>query len=148
MSIMMPFKFLKMHIVLITWNMFLNIMLSIIYGGILWASSYSFLIYIYFCLPFCAIYRCNHHYQYSFLTHWGGVMHICFGNLTIIGSDNGLSPGRRQAIILTNAGILLIGPLGTNFSEILIKIQIFSFKKMRLKGSSAKWRPFNLGLNE
>ena len=44
--------------------------------------------------------------------------------LTIIGSDNGLSPGRRQAIIWTNAGtcILLIGPLGTNFSEILIEI--------------------------
>ena len=40
--------------------------------------------------------------------------------LIIIGSDNGLSPGRRQAIIWTNAGILLIGPLGTNFIEILI----------------------------
>ena len=44
--------------------------------------------------------------------------HICIGNLTSIGSDNGLSPGRRQAIIWTNAGILLIGLLGTNFSEI------------------------------
>ena len=42
--------------------------------------------------------------------------------LTIIGSDNGFSPGRRQAIIWTNAGILLIGPLGINFSEILIEI--------------------------
>ena len=42
--------------------------------------------------------------------------------LTIIGSDNGLSPGRRQAMIWTNAGILLIGALGTNFSEILIEI--------------------------
>ena len=31
--------------------------------------------------------------------------------LTITGSDNGLSPGRRQAIIWTNDGILLIGPL-------------------------------------
>ena len=47
--------------------------------------------------------------------------HLCVGNLTIIGSDNGLSPGRRQAIIWTNAGILLIGPLGTNFSEISIE---------------------------
>ena len=73
--------------------------------------------------------------------------HICVGNLTIIGSDNGLSPGRRQAIIGTNVGILLTGPLGTNFSEILIGIQIFSFKKMPLKMSSAKWRPFCLGLN-
>ena len=27
---------------------------------------------------------------------------------TIIGSDNGLSPGRRQAIISTNAGLLLL----------------------------------------
>ena len=33
-----------------------------------------------------------------------------------IGSDNGLSPDQCQAIIWTNAGILLIGPLGTNFS--------------------------------
>ena len=52
-------------------------------------------------------------------------MHICVGELTIIGSDNGLWPGRRQAIIWTFAGILLIGPLGTNFSEILIIIQTF-----------------------
>ena len=68
-------------------------------------------------------------------------------NLTTIGSVNGLSPGRRQAITWTNAGILLIGPLGTNFSEILIENHIFSFKKMRLKLSSVKWRPFCLGLN-
>ena len=81
------------------------------------------------------------------LTHWGRVTHICVGNLTIIGSDNGVSPGRRQAIIWTNAGILLIGPLGTNFSGILVEIIKFSFKKMCLKGSSAKWRPFCLGLN-
>ena len=82
-----------------------------------------------------------------FLTHWGRVTHICVGKLTIIGSDNGLSPRRRQAIIWTNAGILLIGPLGTNFSEIQIGIQTFSFKKMYLKMGSAKWRPFCLGLN-
>ena len=44
------------------------------------------------------------------LTHWGRVTHIYVGNLAIIGSDNGLSPGRRQAIIWTNYGILLIGP--------------------------------------
>ena len=42
---------------------------------------------------------------------------ICVGKRTIVGSDNGLSPERRQAIIWTNAGILLIEPLGTNFSE-------------------------------
>ena len=48
---------------------------------------------------------------------------------TTTGSDNGLSPGRRQAIIWIIAGILLFGPSGTNFSEILIAIHTFSFKK-------------------
>ena len=72
---------------------------------------------------------------------------ICVSKLTIIGSDNGLSPDRRQAIIWTNSGILLIGPLGTNFSEILIAISTFSFEKMRFKVSSAKQLPFCLGLN-
>ena len=76
------------------------------------------------------------------LTHWGRVTHICVGKLTVIGSDNGLSPEQRKAIIWTNAGILLIGPLETNFSEILIGIQTFSFKKMHLEMSSAKWHPF------
>ena len=81
------------------------------------------------------------------LTLWGRVTHICVDNLTVLGSDNGLSPGRRQAIIWTNAGILLIGPLGTNFSEISIEIQTFSLKKIRLKMSSAKYCSFRLGLN-
>ena len=81
------------------------------------------------------------------LTHWGRVTHICVVKLIIIGSDNGLSPRRRQVIIWTNAGILFIGPLGTNFIEILIGIQTFSFKKMHFKMSSAKWRPFCLGLH-
>ena len=81
------------------------------------------------------------------LTHWGRVTHICVSDLTSIGSDNGMLPGRRQAIIRTNAGILLIRPLGTNFSEFLVEILIFSFKKMRLKASSAKRRPCCLGLN-
>ena len=81
------------------------------------------------------------------LTHWGRVTHTCVSKLTIIGSDNGLSPDRRQAIIWINAGLLLIGPLGTNFSEILIEILAFSFKKMRLEVSSAKRRPCCLGLN-
>ena len=67
-------------------------------------------------------------------------------NWSSIGSDNGLSPIRRQAIIWTNAGILSIGPIETNFSEILIEILTFSFKKKHLKMSSAKWRPFCLGL--
>ena len=60
------------------------------------------------------------------LTHWGRVTHICVSKQTIIGSDNGLSPVRRQAIIWTNAGILLMGPLGTKFNEILIEIHTTS----------------------
>ena len=59
--------------------------------------------------------------------------HICVSTLTMIGPDNGLSPDRRQAIIWTNAGILLIGPMGTNFSEIL-EIHIFSFRIDLLSG--------------
>ena len=73
--------------------------------------------------------------------------HIRVGKLIIIGSDNGLSPGRRQAIIWTNARIWSMGPLGTNFSEISIEIHTFSFRKMHLKMSSAKWRLSCLGLN-
>ena len=81
------------------------------------------------------------------LTHSGRVTHICVGKLTNIGSDNGLSPGRRQAIIWTNAGILLIGPLGTKFKEIFIEIHTFSFNKIHLKTLSEKWRPLCLSLN-
>ena len=69
--------------------------------------------------------------------------HICVSKLTIIGSDYCLSPGQRQAIIWTNARILLIWPLRTNFSEILIEIHTFALKIMHLKISSGK----GLGLN-
>ena len=57
-------------------------------------------------------------------------MHV---KLTIIGSDNGSAPSKRQSIIGTNAEILLIRPLVTNFSEIIIGIQTFSFKKMHFE---------------
>ena len=70
--------------------------------------------------------------EFNSLTRWGRVTHICVSNLTITVSDNGLSPGRRKAIIGINAGILLIWPLRTNFSEIFIEIHIFS----------AQWRHF------
>ena len=59
---------------------------------------------------------------------------------SIIGSDNCLSPGRCQAIIWIHVGILLIGPLGTNITEISIEMFTFSSKKMYLKMSSGKWR--------
>ena len=102
---------------------------------------------IHVCTGICATVSCLYFIVSSVtshgqvpVTHWGRATHICVSKLTIIGSDNGLSPGRRQAITWTNDGILLIGPLGTNFSEILSKIH-------SLKTSSAKWRPFCLGFH-
>ena len=69
----------------------------------------------------------------SVLTDWRWVTHIRVSKLTTIGSGKGLPPNRRQAIIWTNAGIVLILTLGRNFSEILNEIHTFPFKKMYLK---------------
>ena len=89
----------------------------------------------------CIYFICPH------LSHWGRVTHICISNFTIIGSDNGLSPFRCQVIIWTNARISLIGSLGINFSETLIKINTFSLKKMCLNVSSVEQWPFCHGIN-
>ena len=51
-------------------------------------------------------------------------------NRTSIGSEDGLSPIKRQAIIWNNAGISLIGPMETNFNETKF---IHLFKKIHLK---------------
>ena len=93
------------------------------------------------------IYQIDMDTQSLVLMHWGRVTHICLVDLTSIASDNGLSPGRRQTIILTNAGILLFGSLERNFSAISIQILTFSFKIISLKVSSAKLRPFCRGRN-
>ena len=66
----------------------------------------------------------------SDLTHWGRVTHVCLSKLTVVVSDNGLSPGRRQAIIGTNVGLLSIGPSGTNFRENLIDPYFHSRKSI------------------
>ena len=71
--------------------------------------------------------------------------HTCVGKFIINGSDNGLSPRRRQAIIWTNAGVLLIRLLKQKFSDILIAIQRFSFNIFKIW--SAKWWPFPRDLN-
>ena len=78
------------------------------------------------------------------LSHLGRVTYICVSKLTIIGSDNGLSPGRCQSIIWTVAGLSLNGPLRTNSSEMLFEIDKCSFRKMHLNMSSGKWRPLGL----
>ena len=59
------------------------------------------------------------------LTHWGRVTHICVGSLAIIALDNGMSPDRRQAMIWTNAGMLIIRILVIHFREIFIEIHTF-----------------------
>ena len=66
------------------------------------------------CAPICSKYESTllHHilmghgyFNAQSLSHNRyRVTHICVSNLIFIGSDNGLSPGRRQAIIWTNAG--------------------------------------------
>ena len=82
--------------------------------------------------------------DFQLLTHWGRATHICISKLTIIGSDNGLAP----TIVWTNSRILLIRTLvNKKVSETLSEIHIFSFKKIHLKMSSGKWRPFWFGLN-
>ena len=68
---------------------------------------------------------------------------MCVSKLIIIGSDN----GRRQAIICSNVGILLIGPLVKNFNEILIEIHTFLIQEKAFEYymPAGKWRPFCLG---
>ena len=78
------------------------------------------------CQTFCL--------RLNVLTHWGWLTHICVSD-------------QCQAIIWTNAGILSIRPFGTNMNEIFIKIQQISFKKMHLKISSGRFRPFCPSLN-
>ena len=89
---------------------------------------------------------------------------MCVSDLTIIGSDNGLSPGRHQAIIWTNELIYLIGTLGTNVSKIIIELQTNHSRKciwiyclqmasilsrpQCVKVSSVKWWTFVSGFND
>ena len=68
------------------------------------------------------------------------MLHICVGELVSLDSDCGLSPVRHQAITWTNAELLSIGPLGTNFGEIEIELRNFPWMKMHLNMSSAKRR--------
>ena len=72
---------------------------------------------------------------------------ICVSKLTIIVSDIGSLPVWCQSIIWTNAEMLFIGLLGTNFSEVLIEFHTFPLKKMPLNMLFGKWWPFCLILN-
>ena len=71
--------------------------------------------------------------QHHCLTHPGRVTHICVTKLIIIGSDNGLWHGQRQAIIRTNVIILLI----RNLVTILVK---YSAKSNNFHSRKYIWR--------
>ena len=81
---------------------------------------------------------------------------MCVSKLNSIGSDNGLLPGRRQAIIWINVRMMSICTWGTHFNEISSEIHTFSFTKMHLKMLCVKWQQFcpcpivltHWGLNE
>ena len=97
--------------------------------------------------PFVASDGLNVIWNDQIWTRWGQVVHIFINKLIIIGSDNGLSPNPGHAIIRTNAGILLMGPMEINFSEIVIKVYMLSFKVMDFKMLSENWQLFCRGLN-
>ena len=81
----------------------------------------------------------------KYLAHCGRVTHICVSKIIIIGSDDGLSPGRRQAIIWTNAGILLIGSLRTKFNAVQSK---FIYYLRESYGSLLRIRRYSLRTGE
>ena len=74
-------------------------------------------------------------------THLPLVPHICVSELGQHWFRSWLVAYSAPSHYLKNAGLLSTGPSGTNFSDILIKIQDFSFTKMHLIISSAKWQP-------
>ena len=67
--------------------------------------------------------------------------------VTIIGSDNCLSPGRRQAIIWNNAENIITCTIRNKLQRTLNRNWYFSFKKIQLKMESGKWRPLCVDLN-
>ena len=129
-------------IVVFTWT---NVDLSSVKPCVINQRSFSLIVFKMLITKMCLKSQ-PYHLVANELTHWGRVTHISIGKLTIIGSDSGLLPGRRQSIIWSDGGILLIGPLGINFSEVLIKIQTFSLKKIHFN-LSVKCCSFCLDLN-
>ena len=65
-------------------------------------------------------------YMYYFIDTAGPIHELV--NLTTIAPHNCLLPVRCQTIIWYNVGLLVIGPLGTNFSETGIRNHFYSRK--------------------
>ena len=98
------------------------------FSALLWLTLLNLnhdVITVWGCFPnYCPFVKGIHRSRWiPFICHfnWGRVTHVCIANLITIGSDNGLSPDRHQAIIWSNVGILSIGPSKINFSEFLIE---------------------------
>ena len=70
-------------------------------------------------IHFLRVFTRVHHIN-SFISHKCHI-HVSV-NWINIASGNGFWPVQRQAITWTNADLLSIGPLGTNFGEVQIKI--------------------------
>ena len=87
------------------------------------------------------------HFWMSSLTHWGRVTHICVSKLTIIGSDNGLSPGRRRGHYLNQWWNIVNSNLRNKLQWNPRQNSFIFIQKMHLK-LSVKGRLFSLGLNE
>ena len=73
--------------------------------------------------------------------------HICVSKLSTIGSNYDLSPARRKAIISTNAGILLIWTIRTNFNENVNRNSYIFSHENPFENVVCELRPFCLGLN-
>ena len=86
------------------WGPWASVSCPLYHGYYQWKNNVRCLFSVYWYLASCILYICK-----------SMVINIFSLSLS-------LSPERRQAIIWTNAGILLTGPLGTKFSEILIEI--------------------------
>ena len=114
--------------------------------------QYTQTYYKYFLLVRSTIQSCYNMVKYNTilhtaLTHWGRVTHICVGKLTIIGSDNGLSPGRRQAIIWTIAGRNIVNwTLGNKLQWNLKRNSYIFIQENAFENVVWKWRPFCLSL--
>ena len=133
----------RLHTHVVFWNMFYTLSDKVSrgymigpqheYPGIHLIKWYDWLSeYIDACVQTCVIWLAI---DATNSTQFRLVPHICVSEAPVwIKNSTG-----------TKYGFLSNGLLGTNFSEIWIKILHVSFMKMHLNVSSAKWRPFCSG---
>ena len=81
------------------------------------------------------------------LTHWGRATHICVSKLATIGSDYGLSPWRRQAIIRTKCSNIVNWTLGNKFQWNLNRNSSIFIQQNGFENVVWKMAAICLGLN-